>query len=229
MGILVILFGLIVVAASAVNFGTAIDDNSAQMAQLLDVICFISGIVCVILGVVVTRLFKAQDKPAEALQAPKEKEKPAEAPAEVAAPAIAPSTETAAEAEKAAEVAVVQLLGLLQAKGRFIDFLMDDVTAYSDQQVGAAARVVHQGCKAVIEEHLQVSPVENGPENRSVTLEPGFEKDDYRLVGKVSGEPPFTGTLRHKGWRTDAVTLPRSTRKQERLPVIAPAEVEITP
>ncbi|MBV8815569.1 MAG: DUF2760 domain-containing protein, partial [Verrucomicrobia bacterium] len=43
---------------------------------------------------------------------------------------------------------------------------------------------------------------------------------------KISGDPPFTGKLIHKGWKTDYVKLPRST-KTEGLPAIAPAEVEL--
>jgi hypothetical protein len=48
-----------------------------------------------------------------------------------------------------AETEIVSFLGLLQERGRLVDFLMEDITSYDDAQVGAAARVVHQGCKAV--------------------------------------------------------------------------------
>jgi hypothetical protein len=43
--------------------------------------------------------------------------------------------------ENQAEAEVVAFVGLLQDKGRFVDFLMDDVALYNDAQVGAAARV----------------------------------------------------------------------------------------
>ena len=63
----------------------------------------------------------------------------------------------------------------------------------------------------------------------SVT-ENGFGKrtpaDEYRLIGKISGDPPFTGRLIHKGWKTDTIKLPRIVNvDQKRLPAIAPAEV----
>ena len=49
-----------------------------------------------------------------------------------------------------ADAEVVHFLSMLQEKGRLVDFLMDDINAYSDAQVGAAARVVHAGCKGVL-------------------------------------------------------------------------------
>ena len=42
-----------------------------------------------------------------------------------------------------ADAEIVHFLAMLQEKGRLVDFLMDDINAYNDAQVGAAARVVH--------------------------------------------------------------------------------------
>lgn len=122
---------------------------------------------------------------------------------------------------------LLQFLAALQEKGRFVDFVMDDVTAYTDAQVGAAARVVQQGCQAVMKESLVIEPVTTSAENQSISLEPGYRVTDYRLVGKVAGEPPYTGTLRHKGWRVAKFNLPKLTAKDGELPPIAPAQVEL--
>ncbi|MBK1857651.1 DUF2760 domain-containing protein [Cerasicoccus arenae] len=123
---------------------------------------------------------------------------------------------------------LLQFLAQLQEKGRFVDFVMDDVTSYSDAQVGAAARVVHQGCQTVMKEALSVESVTNSAENSNITLEPGYAVGDYRLVGKVTGQPPYTGVLRHKGWRATAFKLPRMVAaKDGALPPIAPAQVEL--
>src|SRR4051812_45882142 len=46
--------------------------------------------------------------------------------------------------------AALQLLALLQREGRFVDFLQENVTGFSDQDVGAAARVVHEGCRKAL-------------------------------------------------------------------------------
>lgn len=125
-----------------------------------------------------------------------------------------------------AEAEIVAFFGLLQEKGRLVDFLMDDITPYEDAEVGAAARVIHQGCKQVLQEHFKISAISEAQEGTQVTVPAGYSADQYRLVGKLTGEPPFTGTLLHKGWKTELVKLPRIVNT-ERLPSIAPAEVEL--
>jgi hypothetical protein len=108
-----------------------------------------------------------------------------------------------------------------------VDFLMDDINTYDDAQVGAAARVVHAGCKAALLEHFRISPVRAESEGSTVQVAAGYLPDEYRLVGKIRG-PPFSGVLVHHGWKTDAVSLPRVLRRStDRLPAIAPAEVEL--
>jgi hypothetical protein len=119
------------------------------------------------------------------------------------------------------------LLGLLQREGRLIDFLEEDLTGYPDAKVGAAARDIHKGCKKVLAEHVPVAPVLPEADNATVKIEPGFDPGRIRLVGNVVGQPPFTGTLRHPGWRgKDGVKLPSLGGSQD-ASVIAPAEVEL--
>ncbi|MFO1155082.1 MAG: DUF2760 domain-containing protein [Rhodospirillales bacterium] len=142
--------------------------------------------------------------------------------AETAKPARPPVIENQADAE------VVSFLALFQEKGRFIDFLMEDITGFSDAQVGTAARVVHQGCQGAIKEHFRIRSVRDESEGSRITVAAGFAADEYRFVGKLAGEPPFSGTLVHRGWKTDRVELPRLLRSDgDRLPTIAPAEVEL--
>jgi hypothetical protein len=130
--------------------------------------------------------------------------------------------------ESKADADVVNFLSIFQDKGRLIDFLMDDIAGYSDAQVGAAGRVLHQGCKAALLEHFGIRPIREEGEGSKVTVPAQYAPDDYRLVGKLSGEPPFTGTLIHHGWRAEWVKLPRLvTVSADRLPSIAPAEVEV--
>lgn len=121
------------------------------------------------------------------------------------------------------------LLSLLQEKGRFLDFAMEDITTYSDQQVGAAARVVHQGCREVITGSFDPVPVSEGSEKSPVKLPEGYSAEEYKLVGTIKGEPPYEGTLLHRGWRARKMKLPRSTRPPADTdsPVIVPAEVEV--
>ena len=108
------------------------------------------------------------------------------------------------------------------------NFLMDDINAHDDAQVGAAARVVHAGCKTALLEHFRISPVRAESEGSTVQVAAGYSPDEYRLLGKISGPAPFSGVLVHHGWKTDAVNLPRVLRSStHRLPAIAPAEVEL--
>jgi hypothetical protein len=152
--------------------------------------------------------------------------KAATVPATVAPPPSV-TAPPAAPAANQAEGEIAAFLALLQEKGRLVDFLMEDVSDYEDAQVGAAARVIHQGCKEVLKEHFRITPVSVAQEGSQVTVPAEYAADEYRLIGKISGNPPFSGKLIHKGWRTDYVKLPRIT-KSGSLPAIAPAEVELT-
>ncbi len=131
-------------------------------------------------------------------------------------------------ADSHADAEIVHFLSMLQGKGRLVDFLMDDINAYGDAQVGAAARVIHAGCKEVLLEHFVISPVRAEPEGSAVQVPAGYAADEYRLVGRITGAAPFSGVLVHAGWKTDVVKLPQLLRgASDRLPVIAPAEVEL--
>ena len=122
-------------------------------------------------------------------------------------------------------------LGLLQEKGRLVDFLMEDITSQPDDRVGQIARVVHQGCSGVIRKHFDLSPVTDTPEGAALTLDKGYPPGDYRLVGTVSGEPPHRGTVLHPGWKTSRVALPEllgDPPESTDAYLVAPAELELS-
>lgn len=122
--------------------------------------------------------------------------------------------------------AALQLLGLLQQDGRLIDFLEEDVSAFSDAEVGAAARVVHEGCRKAVRDHFSIVPLRNESEGARVTLQEGFDPSSVRLTGNVVGKAPFTGSLVHRGWRAAEVKLPRIANTHDTR-ILAPAEVEL--
>jgi len=128
-----------------------------------------------------------------------------------------------AEAER---VAPLQLLALLQREGRLVDFLKQDITAFDDAEVGAAARVVHEGCGRVLEAHAKIEPVRSEPEESKVEVPVGFDPAEVKLTGSVSGKPPYRGVLRHRGWRVRELSLPEALAGHD-FRVIAPAEVEL--
>jgi len=120
----------------------------------------------------------------------------------------------------------LQLLALLQREGRLVDFLEQDIAAFSDADVGAAARVVHEGCRKAIREHAKLAPVREEEEGAKVTLAAGFSPAEVKLSGDVGGSPPYNGVLRHRGWRADELKLPTPVAGHDPR-VIAPAEVEL--
>jgi len=122
--------------------------------------------------------------------------------------------------------AALQLLGLLQKEARFIDFIKEDVTAFSDADIGAAARVVHEGCNKAINEHFTLDAVRSEQEGSRVTLAQGFDAAAVRLTGNIVGTAPFTGTLVHKGWQVTGIRLPKLTAGHNAA-IVAPAEVEL--
>ncbi len=143
---------------------------------------------------------------------------------------VAAATKPAEEAPKPspaalAEAQIVQFLARLQEKGRLVDFAMDDITPHSNEDIGAAARIVHQGCQEVLKDLFDIKVVHPGEEGESLSLAADFDARAYRLVGKVPEHPPFNGTVLHRGWKTTRITLPQLTDTTRE--VIAPAEVEI--
>lgn len=148
-----------------------------------------------------------------------------EVPVEVAVEKLVEKT-VEKTAEVATDTAALQLLGLLQREARFVDFVQEDVAAYSDAEIGAAARVVHAGCRKVLAEHVTLAPVRPEAEGSRITLEAGFDAAAVRLTGNVVGQPPFTGTLGHRGWRASALRLPQLTDAKAAA-VLAQAEVEL--
>ena len=118
------------------------------------------------------------------------------------------------------------VLSLLQREGRLIDFLQEEVTAFSDAEVGAAARVVHAGCNKVFKEYFTVEPILKDAEGATVKIPAGFDAQRIRISGNVAGQPPFRGTLKHHGWEATGVRLPAVSDALDPRVLVA-AEVEL--
>ena len=122
--------------------------------------------------------------------------------------------------------AALQLLGLLQREARLIDFCEEDLAGHADADIGAAARLVHDGCRKLLREHFTIAPVRNEAEGSRVTLPAGFDAAALRLTGNVVGAGPYTGTLSHRGWRVTETRLPKLSAGHQAA-VLAPAEIEL--
>lgn len=155
---------------------------------------------------------------------------PAPAPAPVVAPTPPPVVAKAPPPPPVLKEngpdAALQLLALLQRDARLIDFVGEDLTGYADAQIGAAARLVHEGCARVLREHFTLVAVRDEAEGARITLQPGFDAAAVRVTGNVVGQPPFAGQLAHRGWRATEVRLPRLAEQHDAR-IVAPAEVEL--
>jgi hypothetical protein len=118
------------------------------------------------------------------------------------------------------------VLAMLQREGRLIDFLKEDMAAFSDAEIGAAARVVHAGCRKVFAQYFDIEPALKEAEGAAIQVPAGFDAQRIRLTGNVAGQPPFRGTLKHHGWVAAAVRLPGVSETLDPR-VLAAAEVEL--
>ena len=118
----------------------------------------------------------------------------------------------------------LHLLAVLQREGRLLDFCEEDLAGFSDAQIGAAARTVHDGCRKALRDAVTLEPVRPEKEGSAVEIPAGFDPAAVRLTGNVVGQPPFRGALRHHGWRVAKVMLPPPPADPL---LLAPAEVEL--
>ncbi|HVY49682.1 MAG TPA: DUF2760 domain-containing protein [Minicystis sp.] len=137
-----------------------------------------------------------------------------------------PEPARAAPAAEPRETAALQLLALLQREGRFVDFVQQDVAGHGDADIGAAARVVHEGCRKALRAHVTIEPVRAEDEGQKVTIPAGYDAAEVKLSGDVKGSGPHTGVLRHRGWRATDVKLPVPVKGHDAR-VLFPAEVEL--
>lgn len=122
----------------------------------------------------------------------------------------------------------LRILAVLQRDGRLVDFLLEDIDAYTDSQVGAAVRDIHRGARKVLRDYLTIEPVLTDAEESIVSVPANFDPATIRLTGNVAGSPPFQGVLKHHGWRVKSVQLPVVPGARDQSAVLAPAEVEIS-
>src|SRR6266849_4802329 len=104
----------------------------------------------------------------------------------------------ATPAPTSASDGALQILAILQRDSRLIDFLMEDIAAYSDDQVGAAVRSLHDQARDALARCVQLAPVIAGVEGTYTRLA-SIDPASVKLLGNVPPQPPPGGVLRHKG------------------------------
>jgi hypothetical protein len=142
-----------------------------------------------------------------------------------AAPSPAPTSAPASKPKPVAGPAdgAIQILGVLQRDARLVDFLMEDISAFPDDQIGAAVRDVQAQARESLARYMRLEPVIDGVEGTFTKIE-GLDPAQVKLIGNVpaSGKAPG-GLLRHKGWKAAKVDLPQTAPGA----VLAAAELEI--
>lgn len=163
-------------------------------------------------------------------------EPPALAPVPVARTEAPPAAEGSPKTMRSAKMVLpvldeidpvpgaLQLLAMLQREGRLVDFLQQNIDGFPDADVGAAARVVHDGCRRTLAKHAKVSAIRSENEGTPVTLD--AVPSDVKLVGNVAGSAPYRGVLRHRGWKIEELRLPTRVGAHDPT-IVAPAEIEL--
>ncbi|WP_373501098.1 DUF2760 domain-containing protein [Desulfococcus sp.] len=147
-------------------------------------------------------------------------------PSDVSARKAAPEVFDPATLRMNQERLYLHLFSLLQREGRLMDFLAEEIEGYTDGDIGAAARNIHENCRKIVDKYIVPQSILSDEEDSEITIAPGFDPNAVKLTGNVTGNPPFKGILRHKGWKAEKIGMP--TLSGDRDPrIIAPAEVEI--
>lgn len=120
----------------------------------------------------------------------------------------------------------LRLLSLLQHSGRLIDFLKEDIAGFSDAQVGAAVRTIHDECAKSLEDLVTIRPIMQENEGAIIHVAPGYDPSSIKVVGNIKGDPPFSGILIHKGWKAHKRSLPKKV-SIDSSDILCPAEIEV--
>ncbi len=147
------------------------------------------------------------------------------APEAMTPPAFAPESKPGPEPISPSDGAV-QILALLQRHARLIDFFTEDLSPYSDAEVGVAIRSLQQSCQEAITRYIKLAPIVPSSRGQQITLEEGFDRATIRLIGGAKRKPPLKGLLQHSGWRVEEINLPPLPAAALRS-ILAPAEVEV--
>lgn len=197
------------------DFGL-LDKNLEPFVPLFPHMGAMTGLLAALLFRAVTSLFLKKLLP----------EKPFKVQEKVIKPAVSRGEEDS-EARKARDQRTfLYLLSAFQTEARLLDFFAEDLDLYEDDQIGAAVRPVHENGRKVLARYLDMAPVMEEEEGTRVTIPKGFEPSRTKLVGRVAGEPPFQGVLRHRGWRAKGIRMPVFSDAKG-ADILTPSEVEI--
>jgi hypothetical protein len=159
----------------------------------------------------------------ERLQAVLDKPQVGAAAAITDTPAAPASGEISKKAPVSPRSDAITLLATLQREARFVDLVKENLSQYSDAQIGAAARPCLQQCAATLDRLVGLRAIETAADGQSITVPEPASPSRYLWVGEGSGT---TGKLIHHGWEASHVELPQWSGHSTDAKVIAPIQVQ---
>lgn len=117
----------------------------------------------------------------------------------------------------------ITLLSALQREARLVDLIQEDLSAFSDAQVGAAARPCLQQCKSTLDRTLGLRSVSDGPEGSTVDVGTDASPARFQWIGEGTGT---SGKLVHQGWQASKVELADWTGDPADANIIAAAQLQ---
>ena len=114
-------------------------------------------------------------------------------------------------------------LNLLQREGRLIDFIQEDISSFSDAQVGAAVRQIHSQSAETLDKYFKLSAISDVPEGSETEVPEELDPSMVRLTGTIE-QGAKRGVVRHKGWISLAQALPQQVGSRNQS-VVCPAEI----
>jgi hypothetical protein len=121
----------------------------------------------------------------------------------------------------------ITLLSILQSEARFLDFMMENIDAYTDDQIGAAAREVHRKTQSVLKACFEIEPLRKEAEGSTLTLPSSYDSAEYKVAGEAGKSHSFKCIIHHPGWQARKCELPVWKGTDRFSMIIAPAEVEV--
>jgi hypothetical protein len=117
----------------------------------------------------------------------------------------------------------ITLLSALQREARLVDLIQEDLTNYSDAQVGAAARPCLQSCASTLARFFSLAAVSDASEGATVEIGDNGSPARYQWIGEGDST---SGQLVHHGWQATSIDLPTWSGDQADANVIAPAQLQ---
>ena len=117
----------------------------------------------------------------------------------------------------------ITLLSALQREARLVDLIQENLSEFSDAQVGAAARPCLEQSSATLNRLFDLKPVCEAADGSTVDVGPEETAARYQWTGEGSGT---SGSLIHHGWQASQVELPQFSGDAADALIVAPAQIQ---